>query len=370
MTGLNPPGPLSYEGSLAVPYVNRPYPPQTSFINFNVPTIYTDTTSKISYILVSKAFGIADWTEIGGGSSQVSTLTGDTGGPVPPTDGNISILGTPGQINVSGNPGTSTLTLSLSGGGQAVDSFSTTTGGPVTPDSNGNIALTGASSTYTNGSVANTIRTEVQGTNHALFVGRGTNTAATTLAAATNGQLPIGSNGADPSLATLTAGPGISVTNGAGSITLSTTSATLPAFLVGLQAVVTNVTGDATLYTMTWDTTTFNQVGFFVGPTNAVVPANLGGLYQLNLQIAMQGIEATHTVGEIAVLINGAGYNAQFNPAECCDTSGRLTWNVPVTALLVAGDSLTATIQVSGGPKTLDVGGSAGFCFWSGVKTN
>ena len=38
---------------------------------------------------------------------------------------------------------------------------------------------------------------------------------------ATNGQLPIGSTGADPVLATLTAGTGISITNGAGSITIA-----------------------------------------------------------------------------------------------------------------------------------------------------
>lgn len=46
--------------------------------------------------------------------------------------------------------------------------------------------------------------------------------AVSALPAATDGQLPIGSTGADPVLATLTAGPGITITNGPGSITIDT----------------------------------------------------------------------------------------------------------------------------------------------------
>lgn len=43
------------------------------------------------------------------------------------------------------------------------------------------------------------------------------------LPAGTNGQLPIGSTASDPVMATLTAGSGISITNGAGSITIAAT---------------------------------------------------------------------------------------------------------------------------------------------------
>ena len=54
----------------------------------------------------------------GGGGSPVQTLTGNTGGAVPPTANNINVVGT-GAISVAGNPGTSTLTISV-----ATDSFS------------------------------------------------------------------------------------------------------------------------------------------------------------------------------------------------------------------------------------------------------
>jgi len=57
-------------------------------------------------------------------------------------------------------------------------------------------------------------------TQHSVVIGDANNEIKTT-AALTNGQVVIGSTGADPVPATLTAGAGISITNGAGSITIS-----------------------------------------------------------------------------------------------------------------------------------------------------
>lgn len=62
-------------------------------------------------------------------------------------------------------------------------------------------------------------------TDHGILLGSGTN-AITPLAAATDGQIPIGSTGADPVLATISAGEAIDVTNAAGSITIDCESAT------------------------------------------------------------------------------------------------------------------------------------------------
>jgi hypothetical protein len=57
-------------------------------------------------------------------------------------------------------------------------------------------------------------------TDHSLLVGSGAG-AMTELGVATNGQIPIGSTGADPVLATLTGSGAITITNGAGTITIS-----------------------------------------------------------------------------------------------------------------------------------------------------
>lgn len=62
-------------------------------------------------------------------------------------------------------------------------------------------------------------------TDHSLLIGNGTGSAIGSLGVATDGQLVIGSTGADPTLATLTAGTGISITDASGSITITNTSA-------------------------------------------------------------------------------------------------------------------------------------------------
>lgn len=53
----------------------------------------------------------------GGGGSPVNTITGNSGGPVPPTANNINLLGSSsGLLTVVGNPGTSTLTINPTAG--------------------------------------------------------------------------------------------------------------------------------------------------------------------------------------------------------------------------------------------------------------
>ena len=57
-----------------------------------------------------------------------------------------------------------------------------------------------------------------------LLTGGANSHTITNLGSATNGQLPIGSTSAAPVLATLTAGTGVSIVNGAGSITINSTA--------------------------------------------------------------------------------------------------------------------------------------------------
>ncbi len=58
-------------------------------------------------------------------------------------------------------------------------------------------------------------------TNHSILLGGANSHTINNLGVATNGQLPIGSTGADPVLATLSGGTGVSIVNGAGSITIN-----------------------------------------------------------------------------------------------------------------------------------------------------
>ena len=69
-------------------------------------------------------------------------------------------------------------------------------------------------------------------TANSLFIGNGTS-ALTALGVATNGQIPIGRTGLSPVLAAITAGTNVTVTNGAGSITIAASLTTLTANLNG-----------------------------------------------------------------------------------------------------------------------------------------
>lgn len=112
----------------------------------------------------------------GSGTSVVSTLTGNSGGAVAPAGSNINTLGT-GSITIVGSPGTSTLTTQLTGL-----------------------------------------------TNHSVLVGAGTPTI-TSLTPGTNGQVLIGSTGADPVFNNLTStGGSITFTTGPGTLNLEAVS--------------------------------------------------------------------------------------------------------------------------------------------------
>jgi len=85
---------------------------------------------------------------IRGGLGPVNTLTGNTGGPVPPDgSGNINVIGS-GVISVAGNPGTSTLTIT--GTGSIPSSFATDSGTAV--PSGGVLTVHGVSPLTTSGS--------------------------------------------------------------------------------------------------------------------------------------------------------------------------------------------------------------------------
>ena len=148
---------------------------------------------------------------VGAGASAITQLAVGSTGQV--------LTGVTGADPVFAAPAASSITITGdSGGGLTGNSF-TFTGGTT------GLTFAGAGTTETLGGtlvVSNGGTGRATLTNHSLLVGAGTS-AITQLGVASNGQLPIGSAGADPVLATLTAGTGISITNGAGSITITST---------------------------------------------------------------------------------------------------------------------------------------------------
>src|SRR5581483_3702624 len=96
-------------------------------------------------------------------------------------------------------------------------------------------------------------------------------------AAPTNGQLLIGSTGAAPVLASLTAGTGISITPGAGSITITNTGAGGASTIVAPQGRLTLVTGTPVMTsdqtakgTIYYDCYRGNNVPYYTGSADAL----------------------------------------------------------------------------------------------------
>lgn len=226
--------------------------PSTTTIN---QVLYSSANNTVSGItaanngtLISGTTGIPSWLA-NGTTGQILTAT--TGSPPswisPATSGtvtSVSVVTANGFAGSVANPSTTpaiTLTTSqtglLSGNGTAITGTAITqynviTGGAsnvpnsVAPSATSGVPLIsqGSSSQPIFGTavVAGGGTGAVSFTAHSLLLGQGTS-AVTALGGATNGQIPIGSTGADPTLATLSAGSGVTITNGAGSITIAAT---------------------------------------------------------------------------------------------------------------------------------------------------
>lgn len=114
--------------------------------------------------------------------------------------------------------------VSITGSSLGILTITGDAGTAVGPD-NANINLSGATTTWVQGDPGNSnLSIEVVADDHAFLIGRGATTPCDSLGPLTNGQLIIGSTGNDPALATLIAGSGITITNGPGSIQISSSS--------------------------------------------------------------------------------------------------------------------------------------------------
>jgi trimeric autotransporter adhesin len=106
MSGLNPPGPLTYTGQVVVPTIQRNFAPTTSDNKFTVPTIWTWPAAKKAYILVNKELGIADWLIFATSSGPIDSIITD--------DGNTVLPNGSGQVNVAGGANITTSSVDLS----------------------------------------------------------------------------------------------------------------------------------------------------------------------------------------------------------------------------------------------------------------
>ena len=248
-------GKLDFKG---VNYVVKTTTPTTlDYVGYDVPTIWINSTSNKSYLLVDKTAGAAEWVEIGVTSldfyesvlsiadctaapptsnlgdryivddtvgavnpawdgadkNDIVEYDGAAWGAVTPTAGALTYVEDVAKLYVFDGAAWQPITVSIP------DMTETAKGvGELATDAE---TIDG---TLTDYHVVNPSALKAKlgtQTDHGILLGSGTAAAITATAAPTDGQLLIGSTGNDPSLATLTAGTGVTVTNASGAITLN-----------------------------------------------------------------------------------------------------------------------------------------------------
>lgn len=240
-------------------------------------------------------------------------------------------------VDVTSNAGASTFTIqSRIDAASFVNRLTVTDGGVLVVTS---VEPTSAVAVGFGGTGATTL------TDGGILLGSGTG-AITALAQATNGQIPIGSTGADPVLASIT-GTANQITNteGAGTITLSVPSA----FIAPGSVVVTTTLGVT-------GTTTLDGVGI-IDITDAEAflvrqNADGGDVFTVNTTSSLVTVTGDITVTNDLNMSAGVAYGTEFDDgtAGAADT---IDWNNGNKHLSTLDENVTYTFTAPPGPANL-----------------
>jgi len=131
-----------------------------------------------------------------------------------------------------------------------------------------------------------------------------------------------------------------------------------PAFLAYNSVTDANVTGDATTFTVDFDTEVFDQGGDFAADT---FTAPVTGRYQLNATVNVNGITTAMTTGNIIIATSNDSYRTgQLDVGNVLDgTSAAYQFSLSVLADMDAADTSTVTVALVGGALVADVVGGA-----------
>lgn len=144
-----------------------------------------------------------------------------------------------------------------------------------------------------------------------------------------------------------------------------------PAWLLTNSANITNVTGDATVYDVSFDTEQTDQGNLIAVPASSVT-IYCAGYYTLAFSCSLAGVASGHTRGDVSITCTGSAtqvFTAVSNPGVQIDPSGNYgELIVAPTVKLEYGDVVKCQVSVSNSTKVVDVVGAAGtnYTYFSG----
>lgn len=126
-----------------------------------------------------------------------------------------------------------------------------------------------------------------------------------------------------------------------------------PAFLAYLSATATNVTGNATTYTVVYNSEVFDQNGDFASNT---FTAPVTGRYYLGCSTLLGDLTASFTYGYTQIVTSNRSYFMQYGVGSARDTStNRACLYLNVLADMDAADTAIVRVEVGGSTLTVDV---------------
>jgi hypothetical protein len=293
-----------------------------------------------------------------------ATLTG-TANQITVTNGAGSItLGTPQSIGTSSSPTFTGLTLSgvtansfiYSSGGGTISATSAPTNGQIMIGSTSNAPVLGTISGTSNeinvavgpgtitlstpqpiGTASNVTfgNVAVGSFTQNGFLYAGVSNLLTSTAVTTNGQLLIGATNSNPVAATLTGGAAISITNGAGSITINNTGVTSLIASTGIS--VSSTSGNVTISAnIQYPTTTVTGANASLSTTTTYCGVNYAGQVTIDLPAG-----SSVGQGKVMVIKDESGKAATYNITVVANGSDVIDGN---SSVVMAVNYLSLTL--------------------------
>lgn len=315
----------------------------------------------------------------GGAQAGAITLSGGTtglayggaAGTITSTFAGITANG--GTVNLGTDNTTNAITIGTGTGGRTINIglsaannllfLGTANGSAATNIQAGSGSLV-LNSTGGTASLDATSGVSINSTAGALSLGTGANNFAVDIGTAGTRTVTLGSTTSTSSTA---------IRSGTGNVAINTgltvdstgrnTNAVQPMFIASQTGNQTNVTGDGTVYTVTFTNEIVDQNNNFDATSTFTAPITGNYLFCVGLQV--QGLTAAMTNDLIFVVTTAATYRLVQGNFFATSITGLINWSGSVIANMTVGDTAIVRIQCNGGTKVVTIPGSTATGFRS-----